>query len=140
MSARGVEILRSLCHLLIRQNREGVLKKGLHERDSAVRQANDILALTKLRPSLPWRDNNELDCLIASIRRTASEKRLGAQERALALRRLSFIELGAPALGTEPTDNLIRMLLAVKPEVSENKSIVVNADVFDFSMIGRKEL
>ena len=116
MSVRGVELLRSLCRLLIRANADGTLRRGLNERDTAVREANDILALTKLKPSRPWSDNDELDHLVASLRRTASERRLGANVRAQALRRLAFIEFGTPPLGSEPTDDLIRALLAGKPQ------------------------
>lgn len=138
MSAHGVKQLKALCKLLIRQNAEGTLKSGLNERNSAVQSANDILALTRLRTSKPWKDNDELDILIASIRKTASERRIGANVRAQALRRLSFIELGAPELGSEPTDDLIRHFLATKTEAKTvTKSTVPDID-WDAVVAGAK--
>lgn len=109
MSVRGLEQLRSLCKLLIQQNRDGSLKSGLELRSVAVRAANEILALTKLRSSRVW-TNRDLDTLVASLRATARERRLDAMTRLRALKRLAFIELGEPTLGDEPTDELIRQL------------------------------
>jgi hypothetical protein len=114
MSTRGVEKLRALCNLLIRQNRDGGLHSPMLNRAVAVRTAQDILALTRLRPSRPWADSDALDVLVSELRRTASERRLTAEIRTLALKRLSWIELGEPALGNEPTDELIRKLVASK--------------------------
>jgi hypothetical protein len=147
MSIRGTEILRSLCRLMIRQNREGRLKSGLNERNSAIQTANDVLALTKLRPSRPWIDNDELDHVIALIRKTASERRLGANVRAQAIRRLAFVELGAPELGHDPTDDLIRKFLAAKqettapvvPSESSPHRTELAASLCDFGDIGRKK-
>jgi hypothetical protein len=49
--------------------------------NAAVQQANDILALTKLRPSRAWSNSDELDHLVSSLRRTAGERRIGANVR-----------------------------------------------------------
>jgi hypothetical protein len=70
--------------------------------NAAAQQANDILALTKLRPSSAWINSDELDHLVSSLRRTAGERRIGANVRLQALRRRSFIELGTPDLDTDP--------------------------------------
>ena len=119
MSVMGVKKLRALCKLLLRANADGVnrdkLRGGLRERGSAVREANDLLALTKLRQSRAWQDNDELDRVVADIRRTAGDRRLGAEVRARALRRLAWIELGTPDLGADPTDDLLRQLVEQKP-------------------------
>jgi hypothetical protein len=122
MSTRGVEKLRALCNLLIRQNRDGGLHSPMLNRAVAVRAAQDILALTRLRPSRPWADSDALDVLVSELRRTASERRLTAEIRTLALKRLSWIELGEPALGDEPTDELIRKLVTTGATGSQPKS------------------
>jgi hypothetical protein len=142
MSVQGVKRLRGLCNLLIRQNYDGKLKKGQNERDSAVQRANDILALCKLRSSRPWdSSNDELDVLIQSLRSTATERRNGANVRAEALTRLSFIELGSPELGADPMDDLIRKLLGtatvatVAPQAPQSKPSAIDAEMFDFDAV-----
>jgi hypothetical protein len=126
MSTRGVEKLRSLCNLLIHQNRDGGLKSPMQNRATAIRTVHNILALTQLHASRPWIDNDKLDALIAQLRATVRERRLTAEIRTLALKRLAFIEFGAPdLLSDEPVDALIRKFVGTKPESKQN-------DVSDF--------
>jgi hypothetical protein len=114
MSTLSVKLLRSLCLQFVRDNAAGRLRSPLFNRSIAVREANDILALTQLRESRSWIPNDELGKLIGRLRETASTQRLTAEARVQALRRLAWIELNEPALGDDPTDQLIRKLVATK--------------------------
>jgi hypothetical protein len=149
MSVRGVEILRSLCKLIIRQNREGGLKSPLDYRSAVVRDAQNILALMKLKESSKWIDNSDLDALVAQLRATAREKRLSASIRIQAIRRLAAIEGLVTVDGKEPVDDLIRKLTSVgkpsaqkesaPPDRSTTLSAQQHADlVNEFSTLIRK--
>jgi hypothetical protein len=150
MSQRGKHAILRLAKNIIASNSEDTparkrLKGNLHERGGAIRKLESVIFTLRIAGTGREWKRDASDTVIHELRTQASDVRLPASIRSRAIVRLAVVEgfLPVTELGDEPIDQYLKSIVVPAQETpdptpAKRDAAPLNADMLDFSGVGRK--